>query len=153
MNKKNRISLIDDNIVNVWINLHHVQQTILQAIEEDLKEAGFPPLAWYDVLFELMKAPNFTLRPFEIEKKTLLNQYNLSRLLDRLQKKSLIKREICGKDKRGLWIVLTAEGQALCKKMWPCYAHSITKHIGQKLNMNDINRLTKIFCKLKLPYD
>src|SRR3977135_1381041 len=76
------------------------------AIEQDLKAGGSPPLAWYDVLLELARAPDGRLRPFEIEKVTLLAQYNLSRLLDRLEKEGLVVRAPCDDDGRGPWAVL-----------------------------------------------
>ena len=36
-----------------WTRLVRVQQGLLAAVEQDLKKAGFPPLAWYDALLEL----------------------------------------------------------------------------------------------------
>ena len=32
---------------DVWIRLMRVQGKVLGAVEQDLKKAGFPPLAWY----------------------------------------------------------------------------------------------------------
>ena len=34
-----------------WIRLMRVQSRVLDAVEQDLKKAGFPPLAWYDALW------------------------------------------------------------------------------------------------------
>ena len=36
-----------------WIRLMRIQSRVLDAVEQDLKRAGFPPLAWYDALLEL----------------------------------------------------------------------------------------------------
>ncbi len=47
------------------------------AVEQDLKKAGFPPLAWYDALLELSRAQH-PLRPVELEKQMLLPQYSTS---------------------------------------------------------------------------
>ncbi len=33
-----------------WIRLMRVQTRVLDAVEQELKKAGFPPLAWYDAL-------------------------------------------------------------------------------------------------------
>ena len=46
-----------------WARLMRVQQGLLVAVEKDLKAAGFPPLAWYDALLELARAPRGELRP------------------------------------------------------------------------------------------
>ena len=41
-----------------WIRLMRVQSRVLDGVEQDLKRAGFPPLAWFDALMELSRAPN-----------------------------------------------------------------------------------------------
>src|SRR6266566_841845 len=73
-----------DAVIRAWTRLIRAQQAALSAVEADLKTAGFPPLAWYDVLLELSRAEGEGLRPFALEQELLLAQYNLSRLLDRL---------------------------------------------------------------------
>ncbi|MDP1165611.1 MarR family transcriptional regulator, partial [Klebsiella pneumoniae] len=83
------------------IRLMRVQGKVLGAVEQDLKKAGFPPLAWYDALLELSRAPSGELRPFELEKQMLLPQYSTSRLIDRLVEEGLAARRECKMDKRG----------------------------------------------------
>src|SRR5438874_2501956 len=95
-----------DDVVRAWVQLARAQRTVLAAIEASLEAGGGLPLAWYDVLLELTRAPAGRLRPFEIEAKTLLAQYNLSRLLDRLEGERLIGREPCAQDGRGHWVVI-----------------------------------------------
>jgi DNA-binding MarR family transcriptional regulator len=123
-----------DSTVLAWTRLVRAGQAVLGAVERDLKEAGFPPLAWYDVLLELMRAADGRLRPYEIEQKTLLAQYNLSRLLDRIEREGLIRRETCPDDARGQWIAVTDKGRTLKKKMWKAYAPAIQRHVGDKLD-------------------
>src|SRR3954447_2919928 len=98
---------ISHAVVNAWARLIRAREIVVGAVERDLKAAGLPPLAWYDVLLELSRTPAGRLRPFEIEKEILLAQYNLSRLLDRLEKEGLIAREPCDDDGRGQWVVVT----------------------------------------------
>ena len=59
-----------DATVKAWTRLVRARETVLGAIERDLKATDCPPLAWYDVLLELVRAPKGPLRPFEIEKET-----------------------------------------------------------------------------------
>ena len=117
-----------------WIRLNRARERVLGAIEQDLKAGGSPPLAWYDVLLELSRSADGRLRPLEIEKRTLLAQYNLSRLLDRLEKEDLVTREPCADDARGQWVVITAKGRATQARTWKVYAKSIQKHVGEKLD-------------------
>src|ERR1044072_4133446 len=98
-------------VTQAWIRLNRARDRVLGAIEADLKAAGCLPLAWYDVLLELSRAPDGRLRPIEIEKVTLVAQYNLSRLLDRLEKEGLVVRAPCEDDARGQRGVITATGK------------------------------------------
>ena len=137
-----------DRVVHAWTRLVRAQQTVLAAVEGDLKAAGFPPLAWYDVLLELARATDGRLRPYEIEQKTLLAQYNLSRLLDRLEREGLIRRETCPDDARGQWVVVTAQGRALQEKMWRAYAPAIQRHIGDRLDEKSAATLAELLDRL-----
>src|SRR3982074_206047 len=84
-----------------WIRLMRVQSRVLDAVEQDLKKAGFPPLAWYDALLELSRAPSGAVRPVELEKQMLIPQYSTSRLIDRLVDEGLAARRAGKSDKRG----------------------------------------------------
>src|SRR5665647_3875549 len=75
-----------------WIRLMRIQSRVLDAVEQDLKKAGFPPLAWYDALLELSRAPSGEMRPVELEKQMLIPQYSTSRLIDRLVDEGLAAR-------------------------------------------------------------
>ena len=123
-----------DAAVKAWIRLIRARDRVLGAIERDLKAAECPPLAWYDVLLELSRAAEGRLRPFEIEKEILLAQYNLSRLLDRLEREGLVSREPCQDDARGQWVVITEKGRATQARTWKVYARAIQKNVGEKLD-------------------
>jgi len=137
-----------DAVTKAWARLIRARETVVGAVERDLKAAGLPPLAWYDVLLELTHAPGGRLRPFEIEKETLLAQYNLSRLLDRLEKEGLIVREPCGDDGRGQWVAITDKGRALQARTWKAYARALQKHVGDKLDDKAATQLADLLARL-----
>jgi DNA-binding MarR family transcriptional regulator len=120
---------------------------VLAAVEAELKAAGFPPLAWYDVLLELSRAQE-GLRPFALEQELLLAQYNISRLLDRLERAGYLERRACPEDGRGQLVVITAPGRTLVKRMWPTYRAAIAHHVGAKLSEDEAARLAMLLGKL-----
>ena len=126
---------------SAWIRLMRVQTRVLDAVEQDLKRAGFPPLAWFDALMELARAPNGELRPVELEKQMLIPQYSTSRLIDRLVDEGLAVRRECKMDKRGLFVEITAAGREMHKKMGGAYSVAIEKHVGAKLTDADAAKL------------
>ena len=135
-------------VSRAWVALMRTREAVLGAIEADLKAAGLPPLGWYDVLLELARAPDGRLRPFEIEKQILLAQYNLSRLLDRLEKEGLIARAPHEQDSRGQWIVITDKGRAMQARIWKIYAKSIQKHVGDRLDDKAAATLAELLSRL-----
>ena len=100
------------------------------------------------MLLELSRSAEGRLRPLEIEKLTLLAQYNLSRLLDRLEMEDLVTREPCVDDARGQWVVITEKGRATQVRTWKVYAKSIQKHVGEKLDDKAAAALAELLGRL-----
>ena len=123
-------------VVRAWMNLVKAQRRVLGAVETDLRRAGFPPLSWYDILLALRGADGKMLRPVEIEGRLLLAQHNVSRLIDRLERDGLIRRQSCSVDGRGQMVVITPAGHDLLRRMWPAYRTAIQRHVGAKLGGN-----------------
>jgi DNA-binding MarR family transcriptional regulator len=135
---------ISHEVELAWVALMRGQRHVFDAIERDLKLAGFPPLAWYDVMLELDRAEGGRLRPFEIEKRTLFAQPNLSRLIDRLVRDGLVVRRKFDEDRRGQWIAITEAGRAKRAAMWSVYGGAIQKHLGRKLGNENSARLAEL---------
>lgn len=130
-----------ESTIRAWARLMAAQQLALTAIEGQLKAADLPPLAWYDVLLELERAGDPGLRPFELERAMLLAQYNLSRLIDRIERAGYVERRSCEDDGRGQLIAITASGRNIRRKMWPVYARAIEAAVGQHLSGRQIECL------------
>jgi DNA-binding MarR family transcriptional regulator len=134
--------------VTAWARLVRVQQSLLGAVERDLKKAGFPALAWYDALLELERHQHGAMRPIELEKHMLLPQYSMSRLVDRMAEAGYVERMVCPMDGRGQFVAITAAGRALRKKMWHVYATAIEQHVGAKLSETEAQTLAGLLGKL-----
>ena len=137
-----------NEVTAAWIRLMRIRSCVLDAVEQDLKKSGFPPLAWYDALVELSRAPSGELRPVELEKQMLIPQYSTSRLIDRLVDEGLAARRECKIDKRGQFVEITETGRELQKKMWGAYSAAIEKYVGSKLSDADALRLCALLDRL-----
>jgi DNA-binding MarR family transcriptional regulator len=140
----------DDTTIAAWIGLSRAQRVATASIEARLKAAGFPPLAWYDALWELERADGEGLRPFELERVLLFEQYNLSRLIDRLEKAGLVARRACPDDKRGQVLAITPEGVKLRRDMWGVYGPAIEAAVGAKLDAGEAKALAGLLAKLAI---
>ena len=131
-----------------WIALHRAHRHLLEQVESRLKREGLPPLDWYDVLLELERAGEAGLRPFQIGERVLLNKYNLSRLVDRLQREGLARRESCAEDGRGHRVLITAAGAALLRRVWPVYAEVIKTSFAARLDQGEARSLATILARI-----
>src|SRR5215207_734092 len=134
--------------IQAWARLVRVSGALLDAVEAELKAAGFPALGWYDALLELDRAPEGRLRPFELERHMLLPQYSTSRLIDRLEKAGLVERRDCEIDGRGLHVAITQAGRDLRRRMWPAYGAAIERHVGSKIGCTDAQKLAELLGRL-----
>jgi DNA-binding MarR family transcriptional regulator len=123
-----------DATEQAYVRLMRAQQAVMAGIEAALKKAGLPPLSWYDVLLELKRQETGRAPPGHLQARMLLEQYNLSRLLDRMQAEGLIRRVPCPHDRRRQFVEITEEGRALQKRIWPVYAAAIQAQVGDKLS-------------------
>jgi DNA-binding MarR family transcriptional regulator len=110
---------------SVWALFLTAHAVLVEEIERRLAQEGLPPLAWYDVLWGLERAPEQRLRMNELADHVVLSRSNLTRLIDRLEQAGLVERQRSADDRRGAFAVLTAEGKAMRKRMWPNYQGSI----------------------------
>ncbi len=140
--------LLSEAVELGWVRLMRSQRRIFEAIERDLQAQGCPPLAWYDVMLELDRAEDGRLRPMEIEKRTLFAQPNLSRMIVRLEREGVVRREAFSEDGRGHWVVITEQGRAKRAAMWEVYGAAIQKHLGERLTGSDAEQLAGMLGKL-----
>lgn len=139
---------LSEAAVDAWIALMRAQQTALLKIERALREAELPPLAWYDLLWELERAGVEGLRPFELEERILIAQSNISRLIDRLAERGCVARERSEEDGRGQRVWITPPGRELRRRMWPVYAKALREAVGSRLTEREAQMLAAQLTKL-----
>jgi len=131
-----------------WARLMRASHQLLAEINAELKKAKLPPLVWYDVLLELSRVGGAGLRPYELTERMLLAQYNMSRLLARMEDAELIERFACADDGRGQVIRITRDGQRLCRHVWAVYEPALRKHLGMKLTEAETQELARLLGKV-----
>jgi DNA-binding MarR family transcriptional regulator len=74
----------------------------------------------------------------------LLKKFNVTRLIDRMEKQGFVEREVCDSDARGAYAVITAEGKKLRRAMWPFYRDAVREHFLKNMNEKEIVTLASI---------
>jgi DNA-binding MarR family transcriptional regulator len=135
-------------VVEAWASLVRTERTLLDKVEEELKRARLPPLDWYHVLHEIERSPNGMMRQTGVQDCTQLAQYNVCRLVDRLQREGLVERQQCPQDARNNVLLITAKGRSLRRQMWPVYAAAIEAHFGARLSHAEAEQLARLLGKV-----
>jgi DNA-binding MarR family transcriptional regulator len=142
--------------LRAWSHFLGAHALALRAVEERLKAAGQPPFAWYDVLLELDRAGG-RLRIGELGERLVVEPYNMTRLLDRLESEKLLRREKAEGDRRGAMAVLTEKGAELRRKMWPPYRKAIEEVFASVLSEREaeamVRSLKKVIGKFRAERD
>jgi DNA-binding MarR family transcriptional regulator len=140
-----------ETVVQAWASLVRTEKVLVDKVEERLKEAGFPPLDWYHVLHEIDRSPKGMMRQTGVQDRTQIAQYNVCRLVDRLQREGLVERHQCQIDGRNNVLLITTKGRALRRAMSPIYSAAIEEHFGARLSQAEAEQLGRLLDKLVRP--
>jgi DNA-binding MarR family transcriptional regulator len=98
------------DVVTAWRDMVACHAAICVALERELGERHALGVSDFEVLDRLAESPDGKCRAQDLADSVHLSQSALSRLVDRLLKNNLVERCACDDDRRGIYVVLTAEG-------------------------------------------
>jgi DNA-binding MarR family transcriptional regulator len=94
-----------------WRGMLRAHASLLHDMDAELTAAHGLALRSYEVLLHLEDAPRRRLRMSDLSHSVLLSASGVSRLVDRMERDGLVRRERCSEDGRGYWTVLTTSGE------------------------------------------
>src|SRR5689334_11499866 len=108
-----------------WITFVVANAVLTRQIDKVLTQQGLPGLDVYGVLLTLEDSKDGRLRMSNLAEHLMLSRSGITRLVDRLERDGLLKRHACPADRRAMYAVITKEGLAMRKRMWPIYREAI----------------------------
>ncbi|MCU6481125.1 DNA-binding MarR family transcriptional regulator [Arthrobacter silviterrae] len=131
-----------------WESLLRAQVAVMRELHKEpiFKEVGSRE---YDVLFNLSRCPTGWLRLNELNDNVLLTQPSISRLVDRLEERGLVRRKTPDDDRRGVLIGLTEAGAALQKKVGRAHVQNIMHVMEEGLTDAEMQVLLELTGKLR----
>jgi DNA-binding MarR family transcriptional regulator len=136
--------------LSVWRSFLRAHAQVAAALERDLTASAQLPLAWYDVLLQLVEAPERKLRMAELADRVLLSRSGLTRLVDRLQKAGLVTRERVPGDARGMYTVLTSAGFNCLRDATPIHLAGVDEYWISKFNDEELKQLMELLGRLTI---
>jgi len=133
---------------SAWPAFITAHDALVVRIEERLRAASLPDLSWYCVLWVLERAPDQRLRMHELADTAIIARSNLTRLVDKLEKKGLVTRERVAGDRRGAYARITQKGSAMRSQMWTVYGPAIDELFLNHLSSEENAMLREIMMRL-----
>jgi DNA-binding MarR family transcriptional regulator len=112
---------LSDIELAAWRGFLRAHGALVKALDDTLEASHDLSLSSYDVLVQLRGAPGNRLRMAELADAVLLSRSGMTRLVDRLERDGLLRRDTCSSDARGCFAVLTDAGHELLVKARPTH--------------------------------
>ncbi|MBO2449368.1 MarR family transcriptional regulator [Actinomadura barringtoniae] len=119
---------MDAEIWNQVVTLHG---RVEHRLGKELQRRHGIGLSEYRALCRLSKADDGELRMQELADLIGLNQSSVSRLVARLESAGLSRRDLCPRDRRGVYTVITDEGRAVQDTAAPTYYGTLTEALDE----------------------
>jgi DNA-binding MarR family transcriptional regulator len=131
-----------------WEALIRTVGALVKTFDSEMEKNFGLPLTWYDVLIQLSEAPEGRLRMQALADKVVLSRSGLTRLVDRMEKAELVRREHSTEDRRGYYAVLKEEGRQVFLRAQPIHHRDIQEHFARHLSDADVRALTRTIGKV-----
>lgn len=127
------------NFLPTLRNLVSAYQSFERYSAPDVKAMGLTTTQ-FDVIATLGNQPPMTCK--DLGEKTLVTKGTLTGVLERLEVKGILERNLNPEDARSQMIGLTKEGQALFEKVFPMHLQHLKKAFS-KLSEKELAEVTK----------
>ena len=140
--------------LGAWRGFLRVHSKLTRELDAELAAAHGLPLTSYEVLLFLNDAPGGRLRMAQLADSVMLSPSGLTRLVDRLEKAALVRRESCPSDRRGFEAVITDDGRRALAEARPTHLSGVRQRFLEHFSVDEMRTLSRYFdCLLDGPAD
>jgi DNA-binding MarR family transcriptional regulator len=138
--------------VDAWEALYRAQVTVLRRLRTVFPDDDIS-VSEYDVLFNLSRMPGHAARIRDLNRRLLLTQPSVSRLLDRIASRGFVTKSDDPRDARGTIVTLTPEGYEVFRRVGSRHAASIAEIMSTALDTDELQELARLSDKLRHEVD
>lgn len=139
---------LDSARLACWRAYIESSQLLLTQLEEELRAASDLSLADYHVLVLLSEVPGQRLRMGELATRLVFSPSRLTYQISSMQRRGLVTRESCPRDRRGSEAVLTAAGLLALRAAAGHHLTSVRQHLMDGLDDAEVACLAGVFERL-----
>lgn len=116
---------LDSDEAKIWLMFLRAHASLMRKMETELQQQTGMSLKWMDVLVQLSLEAGHRMTHTRLSQRRLVSQGGLTRLVDRMAKAGLVRRQRSRKDRRTSYVVLTDEGAKALETMYPVQYQNI----------------------------
>lgn len=132
--------LHDDERITAFGLFAEVYTGLVARFSAQLADYGLS-LVEFEVLVRLARSPDRRLRMTELASQVALTTSGITRVVDRVEREGLVRRNACRDDRRGLWAVLTDAGTERLDAALPGHLELIETHFTGRFDPADLAAL------------
>ncbi len=137
-----------DERFQAWLNLVQTYTVVMGRVEARLEAGIGLSLAEHEVLVRLYDAPDHGLKMVDLAGYTLLSKSGITRLVDRLETRGLVRRDLLPADRRIVLACLTDDGARAAEAGWPVLTAALEEFFTGHLDDRDVTSLLRGFRKI-----
>ena len=118
---------VPEETLKLWVVLARAYTAVAKHVEDDVARHGLTGTEFGILEALYHKGP---LLLGEIQRKVLVSSGGITYLVDRLVAKGLVERQHCPNDRRARYAVLTADGEALMRDLFPRHARRVARALS-----------------------
>jgi DNA-binding MarR family transcriptional regulator len=140
--------LLDEEELAAWRGMLRAHAELVRTLDAELARDHDMPLSSYEVLLFLNDSDTGRMRMSELADSVLLSRSGLTRLVDRLERQGLLKRERCESDARGLFAEITPEGRKAFAAARKTHLDGVRRTFLSRFSRDELRTLGGLWTKL-----
>ncbi len=132
----------------VWERTLTMVSKLLREFDHEMQKDSGISIIWYDVLLHLYIAPEKKMRMQVLSDSLILTRTGATRLVDRIEKAGLVRREAVPEDRRGYYAILSEEGERVLRLAQKAHRRDIRKHFGAHLSKDEQQTLYELVTRV-----
>ncbi|PSB07915.1 MarR family transcriptional regulator [filamentous cyanobacterium CCP2] len=143
------VSAASEAFVPTMRELVRAYQAFDSYTERHIRQLGLTP-PQFDVIATLGNTPGMSMG--DLAEKTLVTKGTLTGIVDRLEAKHLVRREVPEGNRRSFTIILTPEGEAVFQEVFPVHIAHLKERF-ERLEPEELELLRSLLKKLRKAFD
>jgi DNA-binding MarR family transcriptional regulator len=140
--------LLNEEELAAWRGMLRAHAELTKELDAELAREHDLPLSSYEVLLYLADAPDGRMRMAELADSVLLSRSGLTRLVDRLQREGLLKRQRCESDARGYFAEITPKGRRLFDAARRTHLDGVRARFLSRFSRDELRAMGALWQKL-----